>query len=69
MHELDRAHSSVPSSDKLITTMVIRPLDICSYCAQSAFTHFGPSRKLFDCSRHHFTASQCFLKYAPLAFP
>ena len=37
-------------------------LDNHTYFAQSAFTHLGLWRKLYDCSMHHFAASQCVLK-------
>ena len=36
--------------------------------ARSAFTHLGLWRKFYDCSSHHFTASQCVLKCALLTF-
>ena len=45
--------------DKAITTTVIWPFDdhtiLCSICAHSS----GRGRKLYDCSLHHFTTSQC----------
>ena len=31
-------------------------------CARSAFTHMGTWRKIYDCSLHHFTTSQCIVK-------
>ena len=45
---------------KVITTMLIRPLDDRTCCARSAFTHLG--------LLHHFTATQCVLKCALLMF-
>ena len=48
--------------------MVIRPLDDRTYCGRSAFTHLGLRRKLYDCSLHHFIASQCLLKCVQLTF-
>ena len=58
------------NTDKVITTMVIGLLDDNdrTYCAQSAFTHLGLTRKMHDCSLYHFTTSQCLLKRAPLTF-
>ena len=52
------------NTDKVITTMVIRPHDDRTYCARSAFTHLGLWQKLYNCSLHHFTVSQfgCNLK-------
>ena len=47
----------IAAFDKVITTMVIRPLDDRTYCARSAFIRLGLSRKLCDCSQDHFTAS------------
>ena len=54
--------------NKVITTMVIRPLDDRTYCARSAFTHLGFWPKLYDCSRYHFTASEWFFKWPLLTF-
>ena len=48
--------------DKVITTLVIRPLNDHTYCTRSAYTHLGLWRKLYNCSLHHFTTSQCILK-------
>ena len=39
-----------------------------AYCAQSVFTHLGLWLNLYNSSWHHFTASQCFFKCAPLTF-
>ena len=41
------------AEDKVITTMVIRPLDdhTC-HCARSAVAHLGIWRKLYDCTWH-----------------
>ena len=33
------------------TTMLIRPLDDCTYCARSAFTDLELWQKLYDCSQ------------------
>ena len=46
---------------KVIATMVIWPLDDHTYCA-----HLGLWRKLYDCSLHHFTTSQCISIELPL---
>ena len=40
--------------NKVITTMVIRPLNDRTNSAQSAFTHLGLWRKLYDCSWYHY---------------
>ena len=53
---------------RVIATMVIKLLDDCTHCVRSSFTHLGICRKLFDCSQHHFTYSQCLLKCSPLTF-
>ena len=55
-------------SIKVITTMVIGPLDDRTYCARSAFTHLGIWQKLYDCSLHHFSTSQCIPKSVRLTF-
>ena len=48
---------------KVITTMMIRLFDDSrAFCARSASTHLELWRKLYDCSWHHFRASQCVLK-------
>ena len=47
--------------NKVITTMAIEPLDDHRYCARSVFTHLGLWRKLYDCSLHHSTTSQCII--------
>ena len=44
--------------NKVTTTMVIRPLDDRTYCIRYAFTHFELWQKLYDCSRHKFTATK-----------
>ena len=49
--------------DKVITAMVVGPLDDRTCCA---FTHFGLRRKFYDCSLHHFTTIQSILKCADL---
>ena len=53
---------------KGIITTVIGPLDDRTYCGQSSFTHLELWRKLYNCSLHHFTTSQCILKRALLTF-
>ena len=53
---------------KVITIMVIGPLDDCTYCARSAFTHLGLWQKMYECSLHPFTASQLVLKCALFTF-
>ena len=50
----------------LYTTVVTTMHDDCTYFARSAFAHLGLWQKLYDCSLHHFTTSQCILKCAPL---
>ena len=55
-------------NNKVITTMVIGPLDDQTYCARSASTHLGLWQKLNDCSLHHFTTSQRIIKCALLTF-
>ena len=45
--------------NKVIITMVIKPLDDPTYCTRSAFTQLGVWRKLIDCSWHHFTLPMC----------
>ena len=40
--------------NKVITTMVIRPLNDRTSCVRFALTHLGLWRKLYDCSMHHF---------------
>ena len=54
--------------DKVITTMVIRPLNDRTHCARSAITQLGLWRKLYECLLDHFTTSQCILKCALLTF-
>ena len=58
----------VTESNKVITTMVIGPLDDHTYCVRSTFTHLGLCRKLYDCSLHHFTACKYVLKCTLLTF-
>ena len=43
--------------NKVITTMVIRPLDEPEYFARSPFADLGIWTVLYDCSWHHTTAS------------
>ena len=51
---------------KVFTVMAIGPLDDCTNCHRSAFTL---SRIwLYDCLRHHFTASRWVHKYYMLTF-
>ena len=57
-----RGHSH--ANNKVITTLD----DGRTHCPQSAFTHLGLWRKLYDCSLHHSTASQCVLKCALFTF-
>ena len=54
--------------DKIITTMVIGPLDDHIYCVRSAFTHLRLWRKLYDCSKHKFRARKCLIKRTLLTF-
>ena len=46
------------SDNKVITTVVIRPLDDCTHCVRSVLTQLGLWRRLYDCSWHHLTARQ-----------
>ena len=48
--------------NKVITTMVNRPLDDCTYCARSRIIHLGLWQKLYDCSWHHFRARKSVFK-------
>ena len=57
-----------PRGDKVITIIVIRPLDERTYCARSAFTHFGLWRNLPHYSWHHFRTRKCLIKRAQLTF-
>ena len=50
------------TGNKVITTMMIRPLDDCITCVQSAFTHLGFWRMLCDCSRQKFRDIKCLIK-------
>ena len=43
------------NENKVVTTMVIWPLDDRTYCVRSAFSHLGL------CSPHHFQTSRCLL--------
>ena len=54
--------------NKVITTMMIGPLDDHTYCTRSAFTHLELWRMLYYCLLHHFTTCQCILKCALLTF-
>ena len=56
------------NKNKVITTMVIRPLDDRIYCVWSVFTHLWLWQNPYDCSLHHFTTNQWILKYASLTF-
>ena len=59
----------VAAVNKVITAMVIGPLDDHTYCAaRSAFTHLGLWRKMDDCSLHHFASSRYILRCILLTF-
>ena len=48
--------------NKVITTMVIKPLDDATCFALPPVTDLGILTTLYDCSRHHHTASHCVVK-------
>ena len=56
------------NQSKVITAMVLRPLNDRICCARSAFTHLGIWRKLHDCLWHRVTVSQSVIKCALLTF-
>ena len=53
---------------KIITTMLIQPLDDHKIVFYLRFTHLELRQKLYGCSLNHFTASQWFVKCTLLTF-
>ena len=63
-----RSYRFVERESKVITTIVIGPLEDHTYCARSVFNHLWLWRKLYDCSLHHLKTSQCISKSVLLTF-
>ena len=53
---------TVATGSKVITTMVIRPLDDRTHSVRYALIYLGLWRKLYDCSMHKFRDITCRVK-------